>query len=315
MAALAAIYVAVGHWGLQFDPVSRFATIIWPPAGIALAALLLFGPDLWPGVALGAMIVNLWTGAPFVVAAGIAVGNTLEALLAWYALQRIPGFRPSLERLIDVLGFVGLAAIASTTVAATIGVSTLYLGHVVAPGHFAETWFAWWQGDAIGILIVAAFFLSWIPAIRRGVQVPTQRIVEAVGLAAALLGMSAFLFQGSFDTNSGLAAFRQPTTLLPLFIWAALRFGTRGATGATLMVSAAAVWSTVHGNGPFVRTQLHESLAVLQGFMSVLAVTCLVLAAVTAERWRADRERTELFHRERVVRAYAEDMERLRRKE
>src|ERR1041384_7944769 len=121
IAALAAIYVAVGHGALQFDPVNRFATVVWPPAGLSLAALLLFGSELWPGVALGAAIVNLWAGATIPVAAGIALGNTLEALVGWYALRRIPGFRATLDRLTDVLGFIGLAAIASTAVSATIG--------------------------------------------------------------------------------------------------------------------------------------------------------------------------------------------------
>src|SRR5258706_14938519 len=118
---LAAIYVTVAHWGLQFDPVNRFATIIWPPAGVSLAALLLFGRDLWPGIAIGAAIVNVWIGAPLPVACGIALGNTLAALLGWYALQRIPGFRLTVDRLRDALGFILLAAILSTAVRATIG--------------------------------------------------------------------------------------------------------------------------------------------------------------------------------------------------
>jgi len=306
IAALAAIYVAVGHWGLQFDPVNRFATVVWPPAGLSLAALLLFGPEMWPGVAVGAVVVNLWAGATVPVAAGIALGNTLEALVGWYALRRIPGFRSTLDRLTDVLGFIGLAAIASTAVSATIGVTSLWLGGLPA-SRFAETWFAWWQGDAIGDLIVAPFLLNWTLALGREVRLTPQRVVEACALGVTLLGLSAFLFQGDPASTSGLAAFRQPTTLLPLLIWAALRFGTRGATGATFVVSGVAIWSTVRGHG-------HESLAVLQAFMSVLAVTCLVLSAVTAERARADRERTELYHRERLVRAHAEEMERLRKK-
>src|ERR1043166_7034073 len=315
IAALAAIYVAVGHWGLQFDPVNRFATVVWPPAGLSLAALLLFGPEMWPGVAVGAVVVNLWAGATVPVAAGIALGNTLEALVGWYALRRIPGFRSTLDRLTDVLGFIGLAAIASTAVSAAIGVTSLWLGGGRArrvagaaaggPGRglggppgslFAETWFAWWQGDAIGDLIVAPFLLNWTLALGREVRLTPQRVVEACALGVTLLGLSAFLFQGDPASTSGLAAFRQPTTLLPLLIWAALRFGTRGATGATFVVSGVAIWSTVRGHG-------HDSLAVLQAFMSVLAVTCLVLSAVTAERARADRERTELYHRERLVRA------------
>lgn len=310
---LAAIYVAVGHWGLQFDPVNHFATIVWPPAGVSIAALLLFGPRLWPGVALGAAIVNLWSGAPMLVAAGMALGNTLEALLGWYALQRIPGFRPALDRLPDALGFVGFAAILSPVIAATLGVTSLYLGGLASAGHVAETWFVWWQGDAIGALSVGPFLLNWIPALGRDVRVPPRRVAEALALGAALLALSAFLFAASPASSGGFDAFRQPTTLLPLLIWAALRFGTRGATGATLVVSAVAVWNTVHGQGPFTRGELHESLAVLQAFMSVLALTCLVLGAVTAERERADRERTELFHRERVARAYADEMEQRRR--
>jgi len=310
---VAAIYVAVAHWGLQFDPVNRFATIIWPPAGLSVAALLLFGQDLWPGIFLGAAIVNVWTGAPLPVACGIAVGNTLEALLGWYALQRIVGFRLTLDRLRDALGFIALAAVLSTAVSATIGVTSLYVGGLIPGSRFAETWFTWWQGDALGDLIVAPFLLNWIPALWIPDRMSPRRIAEALALVAALLGMSAFLFQGDPATAAGVTAFRQPTTLLPVLIWAALRFGTRGATGATLVVSAAAVWSTVLGHGPFIRTQLHESLAVLQGFMSVVAVMCLVLSAVTADRHRADRERTELFHRERLARAHADELQRLRR--
>ncbi len=162
---LAAIYVTVAHWGLQFDPVNRFATIIWQPAGVSLAALLLFGRDLWPGIAIGAAIVNVWIGAPLPVACGIALGNTLEALLGWYALQKIPGFRLTVDRLRDALGFIVLAAILSTAVSATIGVTSLYLGGLIPGSRFAETWFTWWQGDALGDLIVAAFLLNWIPAL------------------------------------------------------------------------------------------------------------------------------------------------------
>src|ERR1043166_9402082 len=132
IAALAAIYVAVGHWGLQFDPVNRFATVVWPPAGLSLAALLLFGPEMWPGVAVGAVVVNLWAGATVPVAAGIALGNTLEALVGWYALRRFPGCPPPLVRPPAVLAFVGLPATASPPVSATIGVPSLWLGGLPA---------------------------------------------------------------------------------------------------------------------------------------------------------------------------------------
>jgi two-component system, NarL family, sensor histidine kinase FusK len=307
---LAATYVATARLGLTLDPVSGFATFVWPPTGLALAALLLFGRDLWPGVALGALAANLWNGATIPVAAGIALGNTLEAALGAYALYRVPQFRITLDRLADALALIGLAAVASTVVSATIGVTSLYAGGVMPGSRFAETWLAWWQGDLIGNLIVAPFILSWATGLRG--SVPLRRVAEATALGVALLGASVLLLGGNPAAPTGLSAFRQPTTLLPLLIWAALRFGTMGATGATLLVSGVAVWSTAAGRGPFIRPELHQSLAVSQAFMAVVAVTFLVLGAVTAERRRADRERTELYHRERLARAYAEEMKQRR---
>jgi len=278
---------------------------VWPPTGVALAALVLFGRNLWPGVFLGAVVVNVWTGAPLIVAAGIALGNTLEAVVGEYALRRIPGFRLGVDRRVDALGIVAVALI-STVVSATIGVIALSAGGIVPRDQFGQTWLAWWQGDVLGDLVVAPFLVTWVSA--PWFRTTRMRAAEAAALGVVLLGASLVLFLGNGDAATALSAFRQPTTLLPLLIWAALRFDTQGAAGATLLVSAVAVWSTALGRGPFIQTELHQSLAVLQAFMSVVAATFLVLGAVTGERHRVDRERNELFHRERVARAYAEEI-------
>lgn len=306
---LAALYVMAARVGLRLGAVSGFATLVWPPTGLSLAAVLLFGRKLWPGIALGALVVNVWNGAPIPVALGIAVGNTLEALVGAYALRRIPGFRVELDRLRDVLGLIVLAALGSTVVSATMGVASLYAGGLVSASRIAETWVAWWLGDAIGDLVVAPFLLAWITAPWK--RASAKRLTEGLALGAAILGTSLVLFGSDTLARGVLTAFRQPTTLLPLFIWAALRFGPPGVTGATVLVSAVAVSGTALGHGPFVRAELHDSLALLQGFMSVVAVTFLVLSAVTAEQERADRDRVDLFHRERLARAHAEDLQRL----
>jgi signal transduction histidine kinase len=307
---LAALYIGLARLGLRLDAVNNFATLVWPPSGLALAALLVFGPRLWPGVALGAAVANVWTGAPILVALGIALGNTLEAVLGSYAVRRVPGFRVTLDSVPAVLGFVFFAALASPVVSATIGVASLYAAGLVPAAGLATTWSAWWLGDAIGALVVTPFLLTWATNPRPWIVEPA-RLAEAVALAATLVGMTLYLFSASTATGNA-GPFRQPTTLLPLLIWAALRFGVRGATGATLLVAVAAVWSTAVGRGPFVRGELHEGLALLQGFMSVVAVTFLALSAVIAERQRADRDRSELLHRERLARADAEQLARLR---
>src|SRR5436190_21926467 len=97
MAGLAAAYIVAARLGLSFNPVGGFATLVWPPTGIALAALLIFGQRLWPGIFVGAIIANMLTGAPLAVAMGIGVGNTLEAVAGAYILKRVPGFTRSLE--------------------------------------------------------------------------------------------------------------------------------------------------------------------------------------------------------------------------
>src|SRR5688572_23562011 len=119
---LAALYTVTARLGLAFDAVGGFATLVWPPTGISLAALLLLGYRVWPGVLIGAAIANSLGGAPLAVALGIAIGNTLEALAGAYFLRRMAGFRPTMERVRDVIALIVLAALVSTVISATIGV-------------------------------------------------------------------------------------------------------------------------------------------------------------------------------------------------
>ena len=140
---LATVYVAAGRLGLVITAVGGFATPVWAPTGLSLAALVLFGQRLWPGIALGALLVNFWAGASPGVALGISAGNTLEAVVGAYALRRVPGFEPGLNRLKDVLALIAFAALLSTVVSATVGVSTLFLGGQLAREQLFETWRVW----------------------------------------------------------------------------------------------------------------------------------------------------------------------------
>jgi signal transduction histidine kinase len=280
---LAAVYVVAARLGLRLDAVAGFATLVWPATGIALAALVTFGYRLWPGVFVGAVVANLLTGAPPLVALGIGVGNTLEAIVGSYALRRIPGFRPSLDRLQDVVGLVVLAAVFSTMVSATIGVSSLYAGGIMPSAQVWKAWRAWWLGDLIADLVVAPLLLVWATTPR--VWPAPRRLIEAAALVVSVVTLNLLIFGGS--TASDMVAFRQAYLVFPPLIWAALRFGQRGAVAATFLTSVVAVWGTASGHGPFARPVLHESLFALQAFMAVTAATFLVLGASIAERRRA----------------------------
>src|SRR5690348_12130217 len=150
---LFAAYFATARLGLLMDAVAGFATLVWPPTGIALAALTLFGTRLWPGVLLGALCVNLMAHAPLPVALGIAAGNTLEALAGTWLLRRTAGFDPRLERIHDVIALVFLSAISSTIVSAAAGTLSLRLGGTIAPVLIWPTFRAWWLGDMLGDLV------------------------------------------------------------------------------------------------------------------------------------------------------------------
>ena len=142
--------------------VAEQVTAVWPPSGIALATVLIFGHRVWPGIALGAFFANATTGAPIAAAIGIAVGNTLEAMSGAWLLRRFVGFDPSLHRLKDVLGLAVLAAGLSTMVSATIGVASLCFAKVQPWGSYGRLWWVWWLGDATSDLVVAPLILTLI---------------------------------------------------------------------------------------------------------------------------------------------------------
>src|SRR2546421_1066987 len=215
--ALTIIYAGAARTGLMLDAIAGFATLVWAPTGIALAALLLFGYRLWPAVFLGAFAVNLWTGAPLVAALGIALGNTLEAVAGTFALRRIPGFRPALDRLEDVASLIVVAAGVCTMISASIGVVSLALAGTITPSQIAVTWRAWWLGDLVGALVVAPLLLVWISA-RPPALVPRD-IAEAAGVGVGAPGLHPYIFRGR--PLGGGGAPRQNHSLFPAPVFSA----------------------------------------------------------------------------------------------
>jgi len=282
---LACVYAGAAKVGLMMDPVGGFATLVWPSSGIALAALLVFGKSLWPGVFIGATAINAFAGASPLVALGIGVGNTLEAALGAWALQR-GGLRFGLDRQRDVLLFLAAAVLASPVAAATIGAGSVLLGNDISGAMFADAWTAWWMGDAMGNLMVAPVALTWsVP--RTGWWSDGRRTAEGLLFGAAFLVATAMVW------GPWMSAPHRPYQMFPLVIWGALRFGPRGVVTPVFVMSLAAIGGTAIGWGPFVHSTLHAGLFHLQAFLAVLAVTGLVLAAAITEREEAERRARE----------------------
>jgi len=276
-----AAYFITAKFGLQMDAVSGFATLVWPPTGIALAALLLFGIRFWPAVACAAFLINYLTGASVAVAIGIAFGNTAEAVLGTYLLLRFARFHKSLDRLKDVISLIVFAAIISTSVSAVVGVTSLWLGGVQSFEGVGTTFRAWWLGDALGDFIVAPFILVWASANR-----PRFRFwgaTEFVLLSGSLVFVG-LLVLDEFATRLGLSIVTLPYVLFPFVVWAALRFEQRGAVTVAFAISCLAILGAANGHGPFVRGNLRDNLVLLHSFVIIVAITGLFMAAAISER-------------------------------
>src|SRR6059058_6391554 len=176
--AVAIGYLGASKLGLLAAVAQKVVSSAWPPSGVALAALLLLGLRYWPGIAMGAFLLNWTASVPVAGAAGIALGNTLEAVSAVWLLRRVADFRPSLDRFRDVVALVTLGALASTTVSATIGIASLWASGVVGRDALSHLWFVWWSGDALGDVLVAPLLLTWARATR-----PPARCPGAAALA------------------------------------------------------------------------------------------------------------------------------------
>jgi PAS domain S-box-containing protein len=284
--ALALTYYAAARAGLALAFVAEQVSPVWPPTGIALAAVLLLGYHVWPGIWLGAFLVNLGAGEPTATAAGIAAGNTLEALAGAWLSHRVVGLQPTLERLRDVLGLLGVALVA-TMISATVGVASLCLGAVQPCSRSAELWWIWWLGDAIGAFVVTPVLLTWTRASwRRWTAAPRG---EAAGLFTALLVVCVAVFAGRLGRE--ISEYPLQYFVFPLVIWAALRMGQAGTSAVTFVAATIAIWGSINGLGPFARADLHASLVLLQLFLAVVAGTGLVLGAAMQERRVAERRR------------------------
>jgi PAS domain S-box-containing protein len=280
----AAAYFGAAKLGLSVASLAEQVTLVWPPTGLALAAVVILGPRIWPGIALGAFLANATANEPVLTAAGIAAGNTLEAIAGAWILRRV-GFRPTLDRLRDVLVLFGVA-LGSTIVSATVGVISLGLGAVQPWTHFRALWFAWWIGDAMGDLVVAPLLLVWTST---DAARERQRLLEGLALLATAAFVGLVVFAGTPDM--GTSAYPLHYASFTIVVWGALRFGQLGTTSVTFVLSAIAIGSTAAGLGPFALTAAHESLLLLQFFLAVVAATGLLLGAAIAERDTAEQRR------------------------
>jgi len=299
-ALLAAIYVLAAKVGLVLAFLHPSATAFWPPTGIALAAVLIFGPRVWPAIFIGAFLANEMTAGTLATSLVIAAGNTLEAVIGGYLVNRFARGTAAFARPESILRFVALAGFASTAVSATIGVTALWLLGFSTGAPYASTWLTWWLGDAAGAIVIAPAILLWYTD--RQTDWRAGQRLELLTLACVLLLLGWIVFARS--------AYPIEFLCIPIVVWSAARFGQREAATATCILSVIAIWGTFHERGTFGGHTVNETLLLLQSFMVVTSLVGITLGASATGRGLAERELRRVHDElEERVRARSRDLQ------
>ena len=274
IACIACVYIAGAKAGLQFAMLQEQTSVIWPPSGILLAILLVFGRKYLPGVFLGAFLSNYLVSPSFLLSLCIAAGNTIEAYIAIRIFEKLSVSKNNIESPKDVLA-IAAAVLISPLISAAIGSSSLvFLGRMTS-SIFLPVFTSWYMGDMLSMIVITPFILAW----------GKKRSLKEFGSFKRIIEVGVFLFllllvSGRvFSNNSG-----SPYLIFPILIWAAFRFSQRGASTAILIVALIAILNTTLGRGPFSVASVNENLISLGVFLSVLSLTIMFLTAVISER-------------------------------
>jgi signal transduction histidine kinase len=270
---------------------------VWPAYGIALAAGLKYGYRVWPALAASAFLVAVQGSVSAAAAAGQATGATLGALTGTFLLRRIANFDPSLSRLRDAIGLIVLGAFGSALVSSVIGVFSLYATGIQPYSGLPSAWLIYWLGDSTGVLLVTP--LMFTPLVW---QMPSRARAFEFAMLLTLLTVACFVIFGDwrvFPIRVGILAF----AVLPFVIWGAINFGVRGATLTVFWTAALATVLTALGFGPFAGNTAFVNAVLLDALFIELSVTGLALAAVIAERERAEQDRERLIREQGAMEA------------
>jgi signal transduction histidine kinase/integral membrane sensor domain MASE1/ActR/RegA family two-component response regulator len=308
LAVVAALYFVAGKLGLEyFAFVHASASPVWPPAGIALAAFVLFGSRVWPAIFSAALLVYLTTAGSALTALPIAVGNTLAGLMGARLTARFLGGTRAFERASDAFTFLVAVAVPSAAVSATTGVLALAASGYAPWLDSGTIWATWWLGDVASDVVLVPAVLLWYR--QRGAGRIGERPLEALAVLLCVVGVAQVVFGGAvpFATKTYPLEF----VFIPVLLWTAFRFGPREAATALLLLGGLAVAGTLRGVGAFAARTPNESLLLLQGFLVTMGVTILPVATLVWDRRRDEAERLELLGREQSARAEADERRRV----
>jgi len=303
--AMAIGYFALARLSLEFAFQNSNATPLWPPSGFAFAIILLFGYRIAPGIMIGAFVVNVavflsnkTTNIPTAlwVSGIISIGNTAEALAGYYLLKRmVPKVKDNnYFRKVNHIFIFLFVTVIMCLASSFVGTTAVLLGKIIMMKHYSIAWLTWWLGDVSGILLFTPFILIWINFFQNrtnsaNIYWKRIKVIETASLFFLVILTSEIVFNDWIFT---LYIFKWAFWIIPVVVWASIRFKQHETITAILLCSVIAVAGTINGNGPFSNSSSrlisafssNESLLVLQAFISIVVITALALNASVNEQ-------------------------------
>ena len=316
IAVLALVYYETAQFSRILASTPQSVAPVWPPDGFATAAILLFGDWIWPGVLIGSFLANIWAFSSILQGLGIAIGTTSGILLGCFLFRKLVATPSPLERLSDVRKFLVFTGMIGPIVSATAGVTALTLGGKISIIDFTNQWVTWWISNVAGIFIFTPALLTWGELFKEyflthkqefAINLKSRTFWEIIEILLLLI-IVIIICKNAFFSNYFIEYM-----IIPCLVWAVFRFGKLAATNLIVLVAVMAILGTVRGLGAFNRSNLNDSLLLLQCFIGVIVLTTLVLNAVISERKTAililKNSQMELFDKSLELQQIAEILE------
>ncbi|MEH2530364.1 signal transduction histidine kinase/CheY-like chemotaxis protein [Bradyrhizobium sp. AZCC 1588] len=275
LVAIGLIYFALAKGGLALASIHPSATPIWPPTGVALAAVLLWGYRTWPAIFAAAVIANATTAGSVATAIAIATGNSLEAVVGAYLINRWSGGRNTFSMPNSVAKFALICFVIATPISASIGLTSLATAGYIEPTNFVDAWVTWWLGDVTGALVIAPVIVLWASSHYHVFN--RNEFWETVGVLATAAAVGLIAFSPLIEQTPS----RDPLGFLAILpmLWAALRRGPRDTATVALVLAGITIWGTLTGGGPFTTADLNVSFLLVLMFLISITVPSLLLSA------------------------------------
>jgi signal transduction histidine kinase/CheY-like chemotaxis protein len=275
LVAIGVIYFALAKAGLALASIHPSATPIWPPTGVALAAVLLWGYRTWPAIFAAAVIANATTAGSVATAIAIATGNSLEAVVGAYLINRWSSGCNTFSTPNSVAKFALICFVIATPISASIGLTSLVTAGYIEWTNFANAWVTWWLGDVTGALVIAPAIVLWASSHYHAFN--RNEFLETVGVLATAAAIGLIAFSPLIEQTPS----RDPLGFLAILpmLWAALRRGPRDTATVALVLAGITIWGTLTGGGPFTTADLNVSFLLVLMFLISITVPSLLLSA------------------------------------